>query len=36
MNKTFVAAAVLTVAGSAFASTPSLQGLPAGPLGQAI
>jgi thiosulfate dehydrogenase len=36
MNKTLVAAVFLTVAGSAFASPPSLQGLPAGPLGQAI
>ena len=36
MNKTYVATLVLTVAGPAFASTPNLQGLPAGPLGQAI
>ncbi len=36
MNKTFAAAVVLTVAGAALADTPSLQGLPAGPLGQAI
>jgi thiosulfate dehydrogenase len=37
MNKSLVAVVVLTVvAGSAYASTPGLQGLPAGPLGQAI
>ena len=36
MSKIFIAAVVLAVAGSAFASTPNPQGLPAGPLGRAI
>ncbi len=36
MNKTFVVAVILSVAGAAPASAASLEGLPAGPLGQAI